>query len=115
MTRKQIKIKPRSWEKNVTTLREMKLSTPIKKKLKLEAKRWVNFIEHHIDDMHQDKSNMEVYFMCKNYHIGEIDFIKFFFDLENGRPFFKLKPAGAEGYSQKSNLKEMKTLKGGKK
>jgi hypothetical protein len=63
--------------KNLKTLKTMKLTTKAKAELKKEAKRWIKFIQFHIEDMHsQGLADFA------QYHIGEISFIEFFFNIK---------------------------------
>ena len=66
--------------KDLKTLKTMKLTPKAKAELKKEAKRWIKFIQFHIEDMHS--KGLEDF---AQYHIGEISFIEFFFGIKGRR------------------------------
>jgi hypothetical protein len=63
--------------KKLKTLQKIDIDLKIKKKLMIEAKRWRDFIKE--DDMGDaTEPGNELHYM---YHLGEISFIEFFFNL----------------------------------
>ncbi len=67
-------------EERLITLKKIKCSWETKKKLRKAAKDWIAYIKQHVSEVHRgDDSNY--------YHVGEINFIKLFFNIkeENGK------------------------------
>jgi len=70
------KLKRLNLEKSLVTLKKIKCSLKVKKKLRKAARDWIKFIKQHISDIHRDG-------FFKEYHLGEIAFIELFFNIKN--------------------------------
>ena len=57
--------------KNNKVLSGMDIPLDVKKKLQKEARNWIKYIKLHSKDINHPFDNM--------YHVGEMDFIEFFF------------------------------------
>ncbi|MFA7707667.1 MAG: hypothetical protein WCX73_01845 [Candidatus Pacearchaeota archaeon] len=63
-------------EGKLITLKKIKCSWEIKKKLRKAARDWITYIKQHVSEVHKgDYSNY--------YHFGEINFIELFFNIQD--------------------------------
>lgn len=66
-------------EKKLVTLKKIKCSPKIKRKLRKADIDWINWEKQHMEDVHRDEEgNYEFH----SYHQGSIDMLKIFFNIK---------------------------------
>ena len=66
-------------EKKLTTLKKIKCSPRLKRKLRKMARDWISWIKQHMEDIHKDaKGNYEFH----NYHKGGINILEILFNIK---------------------------------